>query len=320
MTDTGSAETFELPETAGIGRVALRVASFDSTVPFYRDVLGFEVRREGETRAHMTAGGETLLVLEADGDAPERGDDEAGLFHLAVRVPDRGALADALERVRRAGATLTGASDHLVSEALYLRDPAGNGVEIYRDRPREEWPRTDDGGVAMDTLPLDLNDLAGAAGTTRTDDTAGRGVASADVGGGAALPAGTDIGHVHLEVTDLARAEAFYADALGLNVRARYADDAAFLAAGEYHHHVGLNTWNDRRSPAGDGLGLAWFEVALPDAGALDGVRRRLKDRGYAVEADERADEDGGGERGDRDASTAVDPDGIRVRLVVADG
>ena len=187
---------------------------------------------------------------------------------------------------------LTGASDHLVSEALYLRDPAGNGVELYYDRPREDWPLTDDGGVAMETLPLDLDDLS----------------ASSETGGAAALPAGTDIGHVHLEVTDLPRAEAFYADALGLNVRARYGDDAAFLAAGDYHHHVGLNTWNHRRSPATGGLGLAWFELALPDAGTADAVRRRLADRGYGV--DEESADDG-------EASTVADPDGIRVRLVV---
>ena len=303
MTDTGSAETFELPETAEIGRVALRAESLDRVLPFYRDALGFDVRREGEARARLTAGGETLLILEEDGDAPERGGDEAGLFHLAIRVPDRGALADALARVRDAGTTLTGASDHLVSEALYLRDPAGNGVEVYRDRPREEWPRTDDGGVAMDTLPLDLDGLSAAGGASEGSDTGG-----AD--GSAGLPAGTDVGHVHLEVTDLARSVAFYADALGLNVRARYGDAAAFLAAGDYHHHVGLNTWNGRTSPASDGFGLMWFEVALPDAGALDAVRRRLEGRGYAVEAD-------GGEREDRDAVTAVDPDGVRVRLVV---
>ena len=292
MTDSGRAETFELPETAGVGRVALRVASLDSIVPFYRDVVGFGVDYDADgERARLTAGGETLLVLESDADAPERGDGEAGLFHLAVRVPDRSALADALTRVRSGNATLTGASDHLVSEALYLRDPAGNGVELYYDRPREEWPRTDDGGVAMETLPLDLDGLS-AAGAP--DATTG-------------LPAGTDVGHVHLEVADLPRAESFYADALGLNVRARFGDDATFLAAGEYHHHVGLNTWNGRRSPAGDGLGLAWFELTLPDADALDAVRRRLEERGYAVES---------GATGD-DASTVVDPDGIRVRLAV---
>ena len=279
--------------------MALRVDSLDRVVPFYRDALGFGVvRAAGGSCARLTAGGETRLVLEADGDAPERSDDTAGLFHVAIRVPNRTALADVLARIRRAGVALTGASDHLVSEALYLRDPAGNGVEIYRDRPREEWPLTDD-GVAMDTLPLDLDDLAAAGG-------------AGDTGGVAALPAGTDVGHVHLEVTDLPRAETFYADALGLNVRARYGDDATFLAAGDYHHHVGLNTWNGRRSPAGDGLGLAWFEVALPDADARDAVRRRLEERGYAVESETT---DGGDEDGD--APTAVDPDGIRVRLAV---
>ena len=307
MTDTTS-EAFELPASARVGRVALRVASLDSVHPFYRDAVGFGVEREGDGdgRARLTAGGETLIVLEGDADAPERGDDEAGLFHLAVRVPDRAALADALARVRRSDATLTGASDHLVSEALYLRDPAGNGVEIYYDRPRGEWPWTDDGGVAMETLPLDLDDLSTASDAGGVGGTDGTGGADAD--GSAGLPAGTDVGHVHLEVTNLPRAASFYVDALGLNVRARYGDDATFAAAGDYHHHVGLNTWNDRGSPAGDGLGLAWFELALPDADTLDAVRRRLEERGYAVED---------GSTDDGDATTAVDPDGIRVRLVV---
>ncbi len=292
MTDTAT-EAFELPASAGVGRVALRVGSLDRVAPFYRDVVGFDVDRDADgERARLTAGGETLIILEADADAPERGDDEAGLFHLAVRVPDRAALSEALSRVRRGDAALTGASDHLVSEALYLRDPAGNGVEVYYDRPREEWPWTDDGGVAMETLPLDLDDLSAAS----------------DADGSAGLPAGTDVGHVHLEVTDLPRAESFYVDALGTNLRARYGDDAAFVAAGDYHHHVGLNTWNGRRAPAGESRGLAWFEVSLPDAETLDAVRRRLEERGYDVAGD--ASSDG-------PAVAVADPDGIRVRLVV---
>jgi catechol 2,3-dioxygenase len=271
-------DDFELPAATRVGRVALCVESLDRVLPLYRDVVGLDVHRDG-ARAHLTAGGDVRLVLSEDADAPVRADDEAGLFHVAVRVPDRPALADVLSRARDAGDVLTGASDHLVSEALYLRDPEGNGVEVYCDRPRTAWPWTDD-GVAMETLPLDLDGLA-------------------TEGEGRALPPATDVGHVHLEVTDLARAEAFYVDALGLNVRARYGDDATFLAAGDYHHHVGLNTWNQRRAPAAESRGLAWFELVLPDEESLTALRRHLADRGHDVE------------------TTVTDPDDVEIRLSV---
>lgn len=269
---------------ARVGRVALRVASLDRVVPFYREVVGATVERMGG-RALLCAGDEPLVVLEAAPDAPERPADAAGLFHLAIRAPDRGALGDALDRIQARG-ELTGASDHLVSEALYLRDPAGNGVELYHDRPRAEWPRTDDGGVLMDTRPLDLDGLA----------TAARGEER--------LPAGTDVGHVHLEVTDLDRAVAFYTDVLGLAVQDGGYDGACFVAAGDYHHHVGLNTWNGRSAPAGASTGLAWFELLVPDRETLTMLHDRLADRGYTVEAS-----DGG--------LAVADPDGIEVRLAV---
>jgi catechol 2,3-dioxygenase len=209
---------------------------------------------------------------------------QAGLFHTAFRVPSRAALGAALDRVRDRWA-LDGASDHRVSEALYLTDPEGNGVEIYRDRPRERWPRTDDGGVQMTTLPLDLEDVA-----TESD-------------GASDAPAGTTLGHVHLEVTSIAAAREFYADALGFDVKMD-AGSALFLAAGDYHHHVGVNTWNGRSDPAG-GRGLAWFEIVVPDGAATDAVRGRLS----ATEVECR----------DRDRGVEfADPDGIGIRLRAA--
>ncbi|MFB6353297.1 MAG: VOC family protein, partial [Halobacteriales archaeon] len=245
---THDVEAEELPAAAHVGRVGLCVGSLDRVRPFYEDAVGLTAERDGDRVALGPTSDEPLIVLEAAPEAPDRPREAAGLFHLAVRAPDRAALGDAVTRLRSSGFSLSGASDHLVSEALYLRDPAGNGVEVYRDRPRDEWPETDDGLVGMETLPLDLEALEAAGDGQHVDG----------------LPAGTDVGHVHLEVTDLARSESFYADALGLGVRARYGDDAAFLAAGGYHHHVGLNVWNRRRAPA-SGRGLAWFEFVLPD-------------------------------------------------------
>ncbi|QOS10549.1 glyoxalase domain protein (homolog to catechol-2,3-dioxygenase) [Haloferax gibbonsii] len=297
-----------LTDDSHLGRVALRVGSLDRVVPFYRDVVGLAVERERDgSRAVLSAGETPVVVLDEDPDAPERGRREAGLFHLAVRVPDRGALGDVLSRARTratdAGATLSGASDHLVSEALYFRDPEGNGVEVYYDRPREEWPWTDDRRVSMDTLALDLGSLA--------DDAAG----------GDRAPDGTDLGHVHLEVTNVPRSRDFYVDALGMRVRDEGYPSASFVAAGEYHHHVGLNSWNTRSAPAGEGRGIEWFEVVVPDAATLDAVRESLVDGGHefdegGFDEDEPGDGDAAGAAGATDSLVVSDPDGIEIRVV----
>ncbi|WP_336037013.1 VOC family protein [Halobacterium yunchengense] len=251
-----------LPSATRVGRVALRVPDLAEAVAFYREVVGLRVIDRTPSRATLGAGGDALLVLDAAPDEPERPADAAGLYHAAFRVPSRSALGDALGRVREQW-TLQGAADHLVSEAVYLADPAGNGVEIYRDRPREEWPRTPDGRPRIGTEPLDVEGVVAAAA------------------GGTDAPAGTDVGHVHLEVSSLPAARAFYVDALGFDV-VLSARGALFVAAGGYHHHVGLNTWRGRTAPAG-GRGLAWTEFVLPDADALAAVRRRTEAAGYAV-------------------------------------
>ena len=287
----GEAADAEVPAASHVGRVALRVGSLDRVLPFYEAAVGLPARHEDGRAVLGPAADEPLLVLEEHPDAPERPRSAAGLFHLAVRAPDRAALGDCLRRLRDYEAPLSGASDHLVSEALYLRDPEGNGVELYRDRPRDAWPDTADGLAGMQTRPLDLEAL----------EVAGDG-AHAD-----ALPPGTDVGHVHLEVADLRAAEAFYGGALGLRLRDRYGDSAAFFAAGDYHHHVGLNTWNRRLSPAGEHRGLAWWELVLPDAASRDAAVERLEAAGHAVE------------EGADDPATRVvrDPDDIALRLVV---
>ena len=199
----------------GVASVDLRVDDLDEAIAFYRDVVGLEANGA----ALSEPGGAELLRLRADGvtgPSPRRA---TGLFHTAFRFPARGDLAAALRRVAGSRAAFTGASDHGVSEALYLDDPAGNGVELYWDRPREVWPKD------MFTEPLDLQELAAAGGEAP------------------AAPSGTDIGHVHLKVSDLPRAVGFWTDDLGFDLMHRYGDQAAFVATGGYHHHVGLNTW-----------------------------------------------------------------------------
>ena len=212
-----------------VKRVDLRVDDLGAATAFYRDVVGLEA---SEDATLGVPGGPPLVSLTADGvtsRAPRRA---AGLFHTAFRYPTRADLAAAL---RRAAPHLTGASDHGVSEALYLDDPAGNGVELYWDRPRDVWPPD------MFTAPLDLQDLA-AAGP------------AAD-----RAPEGTDIGHVHLKVSDLPRAEEFWLGDLGFDLMHRYGAEAAFVATGGYHHHVGLNVWMSLGAPLAprDAAGLA---------------------------------------------------------------
>jgi len=251
-----------LPSETEIGRVALTVADPPPVVDFYRDVVGLHVLDSDADRTLLGAGGQVLLVLIQQSDAPARGPAGTGLYHVAFRVPSRAALGDALRRIDSEW-TLAGASDHGVSEALYLSDPAGNGVEIYRDFPRASWEETPSGHVEMVTEPLDTQAVA-AAGA-----------------GEQSMPAASDIGHVHLEVSSVETARAFYADALGLRVRATY-DGAVFLAAGEYHHHIGANVWQGRSEPH-HGQGLAWFEIRLPDEATLDATRKRLNRTDYTV-------------------------------------
>jgi catechol 2,3-dioxygenase len=269
-----------LPAATWIGRTALRVTELEEIVDFYQSVVGLELQTRTDATATLGAGGTPLLELECDPDAALRGN-RAGLFHTAFRVPSRAALGAALERIRGEW-RLDGASDHNVSEALYLSDPAGNGVEIYRDRDRDRWPHAPDGSVQMDTLPLDLGDVLDASD------------------GATDAPPGTTLGHIHLEATDIGASSAFYVDTLGFDVRMD-AGSALFLAAGDYHHHVGLNTWNGRSDPAG-GRGLAWFEVVVSDPAAVAAVRERLTGADRSL-----TERDG--------AIEVTDPDGIRLRI-----
>lgn len=277
--------TEKIPADSHISRIALAVESLDRVLPFYRDTLGFSVEREN-SRAILTTGSQVLVVLEEVPDTPPRSPDAAGLFHFAVRVPDRAALADVLDRARKHETALTGASDHRVSEALYFRDPEGNGIEVSRDFPRTSWPETGDESVGIDTLALNLEGLA------------------EDATGQPGLPAETYIGHVHLETSDLKRAEAFYHGTLGFEVRDRYGEEATFLAAGGYHHHIGLNTWNNCTAPASSTRGLQWFEVIVPDQRTANSIVERL----HANDRESKTTDQG---------VAFSDPDSVEIRLAL---
>jgi catechol 2,3-dioxygenase len=274
----GRAEQPIAPDTA-IGTVRLTVSDLDRSRAFYERSLGMSAQATSERTLELRAGSDSespLLELTRDAVAVPPPRRATGLFHFAVLVPTRTDLALALARLAAARWPLDGASDHHVSEALYLSDPDGNGIEVYRDRPRSQWPRAN-GGVEMATLQLDLDGLLGEL---------------SDVGDGVTqskLPAGSRIGHIHLKVADLPASEAFYTDVLGFEVMQRSYPGALFLAAGGYHHHIGLNTWLSagREPPPPGTLGLRSFDLRLPDADARSAVRSRIETAGIATQPDD---------------------------------
>jgi catechol 2,3-dioxygenase len=255
---------------ASIGSVHLTVSDLTRSVQFYESQLGFLVQRRDDRTAWLGAGGADLLVLSGREDAPRvRG--TTGLYHFAILVPTRGDLAGALRRLIATNTRMQGAADHGVSEALYLADPDGNGIEIYRDRPRAEWPYAG-AQLRMGADPLDLDELFAEP---------------AEGGDSAALAAGTVIGHVHLHVSRLDEAERFYVGVLGFELMQRYGPSALFVSAGGYHHHVGLNTWAGVGAPPPPpgAIGLRHFVVRLPTAAAVEEVAARLAAAGVPAEA-----------------------------------
>jgi len=262
-----------LPATTRVGGVRLAVTDLERSVAFYRRVLGMSVLEDAAGRAERAAlgpaGGGALVELhEHPGAAPVPRRGRLGLFHFAILLPDRSALGRFLRHLGELGVR-PGASDHLVSEALYLNDPDGLGIEVYADRPRSEW-RERSGELVMATEPLDTKSLLDAAPTSRAWD---------------GMPAGSTMGHVHLHVGDLDQASAFYHEALGLDRTVWSYPGALFLSAGGYHHHLGLNTWAAGATPAGEGdARLLEWELIVPTAADADEALGALEAAGHAVQ------------------------------------
>lgn len=252
-----------------IGAVHLTISDLRHSIRFYEAHLGFVVHRQDDRTAWLGAGGPDLLILTQDETAPRvRG--ATGLYHFAILVPSRADLARSFRLLVQTGIVMQGAADHGVSEALYLADEDGNGIEVYRDRPREDWPQLA-GHLQMGVEPLDLEMLLSEAG---------------EADSGAGLAPGTVIGHVHLQVSQIAAAEAFYVGILGFELTLRYGRGASFVAAGGYHHHIGLNTWAGAGAPPppSGALGLRYFVVTLPSAAALAAVADRVRAAGVPAE------------------------------------
>jgi catechol 2,3-dioxygenase len=260
------------PATA-IGSVRLTVSDLARSRDFYERAIGLSVvdQRDDGTLALGPSGGPAVVELHGDPGAPALDRRATGLFHLAILLPSRRDLALALARLARARWPLDGASDHLVSEALYLSDPDGNGIEIYRDRRRDEWPHRD-GQLQMATNPLDLDNVLGELGDGETVQ--------------AQVPPGTTIGHAHLQVADLGSVEEFYSGVLGFDVVVRGYPGALFVSAGGYHHHIGLNAWHSAGSgpPRPGSVGLRSFDVVLPNDEALTAVLGRVRTAGISTE------------------------------------
>jgi catechol 2,3-dioxygenase len=248
----------EIAPEAHMGLVELSVSDLDRSLGYWQDAVGLRVLSRENGTAELGTDTPLVRFVEEPGARPARG--FTGLFHVALLVPDRPSLGRFLAHAAREQLALTGLSDHVVSEAIYLRDPDYHGIEVYADRPRDGW----EGRVAqtMTTIPLDTDSLLAEAG-------------DADFDG---LPDGTTVGHVHLSVRDVDDTVAFYRDKLGMAVTAQAGRQAAFLSAGGYHHHVAGNTWETRgaeHAPEGTAR-LLRFTIVLPDEEEVQSVAERI--------------------------------------------
>ncbi|HEX3054266.1 MAG TPA: VOC family protein [Aggregatilineaceae bacterium] len=279
-----------LPADTHLGYVNLRVPDVLPSLGFYRELLGFRVIREEENLALLSASGHypAQIILTGQRGARRKPARTTGLYHVAIRFGNRRALARVFRRLAEHGWPLHGNADHGVSEAIYLPDPDNNGVELYVDRAPEQWRYDENGQVMMVTEALDIPDLL----ATAQDGAPWDGIDPL-----------TDIGHIHLQVSRLRDAEAFYCDILGLDVTQRSYPGALFVAAGGYHHHIGLNTWIGEGAPPPppDSIGLIEYALVIP--AGWDAAVDRIQAAGGLVEDHP-------------DGAVVRDPDGIGVVLV----
>ena len=264
---------YRLPERTRLGRVRLQVANLARSVAFYEQTLGLRIVDRDASRATLAAHGDDRILIELVERPGVRsaGQGLLGLYHFAILLPDRAPLGRFVRHLAEQGVH-AGAGDHLVSEAFYLTDPDGLGIEVYADRPRDTWMRIGR-ELMISTDPVDLQGLTAAAG-----DVSWTG-----------MPAGTAIGHVHLHVGDLEQASAFFSDALGFDRMTWRYPGALFLGAGGYHHHLGTNTWagSGARMPGEHDARLLEWTIELPTPADVTAAARSLAAAGHVAEQSE---------------------------------
>ncbi len=288
------AQPIAIHPATGVGSVTLKVADLQRSLSFYTGMIGLQVIRQGEHTAILGAGKRPILILDEVPGARPQPPNTTGLYHAAILFPDRHALAVKIAQISAARYPL-GQSDHLVSEAFYLSDPDGNGLELYRDRPRSEWKWVND-QVQMAIDPIDFDSFFSEIKENNEEALTNP-----------TVPDGTHLGHMHLRVADIALAEKFYHGVLGLDVTARM-PGALFLSAGGYHHHLGMNTWESRggKPPVEPSAGLREFSITLPDQNELDRLVKQIEAAGVEVERS-------------KDSAIVLDPVQNRVRLILQD-
>lgn len=299
-----------IPYSMRVGPPLLRVRNIDTVIAFYENSLGLQVNKkykdndDGEDgnpiyelgfkhniSSSSSSSYEPLLRLKHDPNAKKKKSSllhsaAAGLFHFAILVPDRKSLASTYLAVKNSGIQYDGFADHLVSESLYLRDPEDNGIEIYCDRPSNEWPRDTEGHIMMDTLPLDLNSLLAEINYDNKGEQRNN---------AKAFPTGARIGHIHLRVTNLERSIKFYHEKIGLDITVDWSSmGAAFLSAGgRYHHHIGMNTWHslNGESHMSGKAGLEYFTIIIPDRSFVKTLALRIQHSSTTITNSKQLDE-----------------------------
>jgi catechol 2,3-dioxygenase len=290
-----------------VGSPVLRVRDIDKIVMFYETKLGLQVKRRHQDDygnavyelgfVHIDYPEDSLLQLHHDPNAKNASPHSAGLFHFAILVPNRESLASTYLALKNSGVYYDGFADHLVSESLYLRDLENNGIEIYRDRPARDWPRDSEGNIMMDTLPLNLQSIVSEMDRLESKNPV-------------AFPIGARIGHMHLKVTNLERSIKFYHKILGFDITVDWRSmGAAFLSAGGYHHHVGMNTWHSMNGEvhSNDVLGLENFTITVPDISSFNRIRSAIKSHHFSSEEKQKEQKSYGNQL------MVSDPDGIQI-------
>jgi catechol 2,3-dioxygenase len=298
---------FQMPSGMSVGSPVLKIRNIDKVLTFYEKEVGLRINKQyhddnddliyelSSKYVPFSDKRAPLFILQHDPDARDATPHSAGLYHFAILVPNRRSLASTYAALKSSGVHFDGFADHLVSESLYLRDPENNGIEIYRDRPAREWLRDSSGNVMMDTLPLDLQSLLSEVNEEETKNPK-------------AFPSGARIGHMHIKVTNLERSIKFYHEKLMLDITLNWRSmGAAFLSAGGYHHHVGMNTWHSLNGEilSNDEAGLKNFTMTIPDKSSFNSIK--------SIFLNDHTSERQKIQKAENNQFLVLDPDGIQI-------